>query len=191
MNERFWAVSGAISFAILLASSYSIAENVNIKLHGNCLLWTIVDEFTDEEAHMLACHDKEPDISPLLNIEQLALSWLESESPVVVLGWKYGKTVVVFRNDKLKVPAEKGTVDVKYRVGKGDVRVEEWEWDFWQNNAITESQSAFDHIVMELPANGRIVFEVDGNRDNRTTITLTEPVSVVRDFHSRIDKADQ
>ena len=151
------------------ADTSSSADIVNLKIYGNCKVWTEVSMLTDEVLHALECkEEKLTDVASVLIIA----------SGGGVLGAALSKGVMFHLGD---------TIPVAFRIDKGELRRGQWYWGSNGMYAGTRDEEIAQALLAELPKGRRIAIQVGEESGN---VMLDGSAAAVKDFRSRISQAE-
>ena len=144
---REWRCCLFVIVVVLLAHVAHSNDVINTAQFDACVVYTTIDDFTDEERHRLVC-------------KYDATTWRQDWLGV---GCYAEDMWVTFLKPYEHVFHREDTIRVKYRFDRLAVRLGYWRWSD-EGYAYTFAKGYVDEILQGVETAGRLVFQIDDER---------------------------
>ncbi len=148
----------ALVIVLWLPGNVARAEIEDIKEYGNCVVYTVLEDFTDEKAAVVTCRESDSFASAKCEM---------------------GRCIVLFGAGLQFHPEE--TIPAKYRFDRG--AVQSGNWRYAENDAANFTDSTFNEFADGLRTAEKLVFEVGDSSTVR--ISLKGSTKAMKDFDKR------
>ena len=175
-----WVGAFCLAWVVFQGMMVYGEDRKDLEWHGNCIVGTSIDDFTDNTRHWMACSNS------LSKVDRYTASIFEiilKRSAMIVFTQENDTTLVMLKTAGYTFHRG-SSIPIVWRVDKGTVKRSEWKWE--GDMAVNPYSGVLKMMLNELRSGNRVVFRVGDKKGN---ILLEGVTAAVDNFRERISKS--